>query len=745
MPQNAIASHPNKIRMLNKKMNHSNTAIMKRNAIIIFSFFLCFIFYSCSKEEIEQEENNAPIISTGKVVTEKTIGMEGGSLKAENFEVTIPVRTFSAPVKVSITKISDNGFGSNALTDAYLINNIPSNATGKLKLSLKIPSTTGNVTLMLISNPFSPSNYGEIISSVPINFEKNGDVAQIEVTLNDLTQSRGFTRSENDESSYFSLGLQAVTGRTSLVTDGEHFKISYPVIMDEEATNLGDYLEEALEKITLSPLNMSTRGRTSWPIDVTIRKLKSNQDGFFEPSILGNNYASLTFNQDKIDDVTQMRATAIHELMHLVQSLYDSRNRYSKAKFESPTLWLDEAVAVWCEGLMMTEASYVPSVRHGHEMAPFEGNFVNRPEDPQNFGYGMSAMIKYITGQYGNACISSIYDKVQNGSKAIDAVKEGLNKLYWEWYGQFIAKYTEGKIYSDMGLQMILGNDPPVVSYDTKSDTLKTVSANYQPLQTRFYKLQINGDNLEDNSKLSIKTKDPNFEYFALYKYKGSEFSLIAQGSTISFEGIKKVLTDGYQCLLTVTNTQYSYSSTAARDIDVQIMLQHQLYKHFWFFVIPYCKVEDSSNSTEVYSVFSWTVANNSELVAKNNVYSSSWTYSEKDNYYDVNISHTGTFSATLNEDKTINFKYDEVIKQIIDENHIATTTVKIEGKNIPLASTTDKDVTWFASPCYGYITNFSYKQEYIQNGKTNIITYTGSYPYSGPENTSVGLVLKRE
>lgn len=720
---------------------------MKRNVIIIFSFFLCFIYYSCSKEEIEQEgEDNPTIISTGKVISEKTIGIEGGNLQAEGFEVTVPAQTFSAPTKVSITKISDNGFGSNALTDAYLINNIPSNATGKLKLSLKIPSPTDNVTLMLISNPFSSSNYGEIISSVPINFEKNGDVAQIEVTLNDLTQSRGFTRSENDESSYFSLGLQAVSGYTSLVSDEEHFKVSYPVIMDEEATDLGDYLEEALEKITQSPLNMSTQERTSWPIDVTIRKLGNNQYGFFEPSIWGNNYASLIFNQDKMNDDTQIRATAIHELMHLVQSLYDPRNRYSKAKCESPILWLDEAVAVWSEGLMISESSYISLARHGHELAPFEGNFVNRPEDPQNFGYGMSAMIKYITEQYGFTRIALIYDKIKNGSKAIDAVKEGLNKLYWEWYGQFIAKYTEGKIYDDMGLNLILGNQPPVISYDTKSDTLKTVSANYQPLQTRFYKIQINGDNLEDNSKLLIKTKDPDFEYFSLYKYKGSEFSLIAQGSTISFEGIKKVLSDGYQCLLTVTNTQYSYSSTAARDIVVQIMLQHQLYKHFWFFVIPYCKVVDSSNPTEMYSVFSWTVANNAELVAKNNAYSSSWKYSRKDNYVNVDITYTGTFSATLNEDKTINFKYDEVIKEIIDENHTATTTVAIEGKNIPLANTTDKDATWFTLSCYGFITNFSYKQEYNQNGKTNIITYTGPYPYSGPEeDTSVGLVLKRE
>lgn len=721
---------------------------MKRNVIIIFSFFLCFIYYSCSKEEIEQEgEDNPTIISTGKVISEKTIGIEGGNLQAEGFEVTVPAQTFSAPTKVSITKINDNGFGSNALTDAYLINNIPSDATGKLKLSLKIPSTTGNVTLMFTSNPFAPSDYGEIISSVPINFEKNGDVAQVEVMLTDLTQSQGFSRSGDKESSYFSLGLQAVTGYTSLVSDGEHFKISYPVIMDEEATNLGDYLEEALEKITQLPLNMSTQGRSSWPIDVTIKKLGSNQYGFFEPSILGNNYASLIFNKDKIDDVTQMRATTIHELMHLVQSLYDPRNRYSKAKFESPTLWLDEAVAVWCEGLMIPESSYISPVRNGNEMAPFKGNFVNKPDDPQNFGYGMSAMIKYITEQYGFTRIALIYDKIKNGSKAIDAVKEGLNKLYWEWYGQFIAKYTEGKIYDDMGLNLILGNQPPVVSYDTKSDTLKTVSANYQPLQTRFYKIQINGDNLEDNSKLLIKTKDPDFEYFSLYKYKGSEFSLIAQGSTISFEGIKKVLSDGYQCLLTVTNTQYSYSSTAARDIVVQIMLQHQLYKHFWFFVIPYCKVVDSSNPTEMYSFFSWTVANNAELVAKNNVYSSSWKYSRKDNYSDENFTYTGTFSATLNEDKTINFKYDEVIKEIIDENHTATTTVAIEGKNIPLANTTDKDATWFALSCYGFITNFSYKQEYNQNGKTNIITYTGPYPYSGPEEdtSSVGLVLKRE
>lgn len=91
---------------------------MKRNVIIIFSFFLCFIYYSCSKEEIEQEgEDNPTIISTGKVISEKTIGIEGGNLQAEGFEVTVPAQTFSAPTKVSITKINDNGFSSNALTE----------------------------------------------------------------------------------------------------------------------------------------------------------------------------------------------------------------------------------------------------------------------------------------------------------------------------------------------------------------------------------------------------------------------------------------------------------------------------------------------------------------------------------------------------------------------------------------------------------------------------------------------------
>lgn len=218
-----------------------------------------------------------------------------------------------------------------------------------------------------------------------------------------------------------------------------------------------------------------------------------------------------------MNDEVNLKATATHELMHFFQSLYDPRNRFSKAKFESPTWWLDEATAVWSEELTASQgASFISAARLGNELQPYTGNLGVKPTDPQSFGYRMSVMIKYIVKNYGGSYMRSIYEKVATGSKPADAMREALGKFYWEWYGLFMANYTSGTLSSDLTLSVILGSKPQIYKFENKTDTVKSISLAFNQLETKLFKVQIDENALDDESSLGVSSNYPGYEYFAI-------------------------------------------------------------------------------------------------------------------------------------------------------------------------------------------------------------------------------------
>lgn len=677
-----------------------------------------FLLVSCGKDDNQGPEP----ISTGDVIAKKTIGSEGGTLEGGNLVVAIPAQMFSAPVELTLSKLKAEAFGNQATGDIVFINKIPASASGVLTISIDMPGTTENL-LMMSETPWTSSLGGENLSFHPVDYTMNDGKATVSISLG------GYKSGNNleEETSSFSLGLVAVSGYSSITSTGNHFKIYYPAVYAEGAEKLADYLEASLSILTQVPYSLSVDKRTDWPVNVTICKLKSSVYGYFEASALGDNYASMLFNQEKLNDDANLKATAIHELMHFIQSLYDPRNRFSKAKLEAPTWWLDEAVAVWSEEITASvPSSFISAARKGNEHLPFEGNLGVRPEKPQHFGYGMSAMIRYLVKSEGPASIRNIYEKIAQGSKPADAIREGLGKFYWEWYGAFMAQYSAGEIYSDLTPQVILGGKPESIIFSSAKDTLKAVSEKFNPLQTKFYKIQLNAEVLDDESTLSVGSTNPGYEFYAIYKVKASAMEKISEGGNPTVQKVKDLLNQGYKLLLMVANTQYQSTSTENRTLDFRIQLNkeqaYQEYKSFSFTLVLMTKGSWSGNPTDsTLMQISQQINVNRWFVPLNNgtSYALSW-----DNVSFNGYVCSGSFTATINSDKTMNFEIQES-----KFNSTNTLTYSAKGYNIPIEYSGTDGKRWHAGSSYGYIKTYSASQS---SGGTNYWGYHGVYPGGG-------------
>ena len=608
--------------------------------LLIISLFIFQI--SCKKDKKEESEplNNKPNL-TGTIIVQKEIGSEGGMIQGENFVVVIPPQTFTQSVVLNISKTNASEFINYALNNVYFVNNLPSNINGTITLKLKINSINDtNIFVLLCEIPWAYSANGENISYRKIEYSLSDSFIVVNINLN-------LSRSSNSISEKFSLGLLAITGYTSIITEGNRFSILTPTSSLQQAQELGEYLMQAFNKLTSSPLNLSVEKRTRWPIDVTICKLGADVYGYFEPSVLGNNYGSLLFNVNKLNEIDELKATAIHELMHLIQSLYDPRNAFSKAKLESPTWWLDEAVAVWSEALMFdNEDTYISKARKGNELVPLEGNIGVRPKSPQSFGYGMSAMIKYLVNKHGYSVIKQIYEKIAENLKPAEAIKESIDKFYWEWYGDFIVQYIAGNIYSDINLIILLGSKPQEVNIQNITDTSKIVSSYYKPLQTKLFKLQIGQSFVQnllyENTGMEIISKNNNeFCYYAIFKYKTSEFQLIDFGVNPSVDQIKNLIEEGYRFLIVSVRNDYSYNNNDSKEMSFIIKFRKMLvFKSFLIDIHAYTLCPD--DNPPYYSVVTFRKNRNFEFKIQQNCVNLYW--------------EDGYFSGTINSDGSLNF-----------------------------------------------------------------------------------------
>ena len=503
----------------------------------------------------------------------QVISSAGGKLTTDDFSLTVPSGAFNSEAKLELyVSPTYDPFGNDGVSKTFRIEGLPDEYSKPLQVQIKYQGNLSGKSFIALGEdvfirslnttetaynlfPATASN-GYLVCELPVPEQEKRTYSLTNKTVQDA------------EPGYSRTTLQAVTGRGTYTSDKKHFEIIYPAFVANEVSDLADFLEEAYSEF--QGMGFSYAARTEWPISVTVKDLGPELYGCSACSAWGDNYGYMEFNADKMDDLPDMRITAGHEFFHLVQALYDPRNRFSKAKFASPHYWLDEATAVWSEEKFSNESNYCSPIRKGHEMAPFSGMQAGANENAQHYGYGMSAMIKYLVNRYGEDVLVDIYEEIHNGAHPIKAISSSTDP-FAVWWNTFLNDYVLGKVYTDVSSALWVGNVSGNFKISSASDTSKTFSATYPDLSAKLYTVTLGYPSTNSNAAIKFKVTG-EAAHVTVFKYKPGSIEYLGSATDeVPIYGVKKLTDDKWNLLVLVSDYRDVSPYTGTTNIGLEI------------------------------------------------------------------------------------------------------------------------------------------------------------------------------
>ena len=706
-------------------MKHSN---FRMQQVVASIFFVLFSLTSCKKGDTVPTPTTTQTGITNNIIAdvpEKTIDAKGGTLTLGTLVVDIPQNAISTSTKITLTKVTDKPFGTSQKSDIYYLNNLPDVIDQPIVLSLSGFTANDKITTYLAESTFVPSLNKEMINYRPVTNNFVNGKLQVSLEANTNNKSLDLKAGTNP----IALGILAVSGRSTYTSVQGHFRVTFLASVVNDAMDVAQYLEEAYSKFNTTPISMSYANRTVWPVEVSLSTLDNSMYGYMSTSVWGNNSAYMCFNDTKLADKAELRITVGHEFMHFVQNLYDSRNRFSKAKFASAQLWIDEATAVWAESMFTSTANYISTVRAGNEMSPYSALLQVADAGASTYGYGMSSMIKYLVSTSGNDIVKKIYEQIQLGQKPAEAIRLATAKSYYEWYGYFIDNCTRGQIYSDIPISGLVGNKADGITIATVSDSVKQYDAQYGQLQSRIYITNLTESAFTDGSSLNYLIKSPNTELITVYKFNSTTIEKIGQDlKYVTIPDIKNIAKAGFKIMTVVTNQKYDYTTNANQSISLIARVKAPI--PFRFFSLEFSGFNLNYTRTIVkdnapYSTDSgqdaypyWLQVLLVPCIQNGNVINANYN-----GIYD-NVAHKGTATFTLNADNSVSYTITDEMQDGLYPVGIDLRTTSASGK-VP-----------FSSP----INDKYYGLQYFTNksSSTAVQTYSWKRVYNSSPNVVV-------
>ncbi|MBN1293877.1 MAG: hypothetical protein JXB48_18695 [Candidatus Latescibacteria bacterium] len=652
----------------------------------ILILFLCCVplFFMCCSDSTGPGDTG-----DGEIVASDNIGAGGGILSSDKIELTVPVGAFDGNTSVALATAPEKAFEDDAVSETYIISGLPQSYSKEISVSLAFTGKLTGSSYIAVGVDTWVSSLGTTTTTYSLlPATLNGEKLTAELpAAGHVTAKAAMTSAEESSS----LTVTAVNGYTPHVTAGGHFKIEYGSRWTSLASvrELGKYLEEAYN--TVAGLGFSYAARTNWPVSVTVRSLDDAVYGFSTNSLWGDNYGYLEFNSKKMNDLDEMRTTAGHEFFHLVQSLYDPRNFYSKAKFSPLHLWLNEACAVWIEEKFTDQQNYISTARAGNNMTPFNGVVTGAAEDAGKHGYGLSAMIKYLVGEYGESCLTKIYDAVKNGSHPVSAVREGTAEPV-TWWPEFLQQYTRGELYN-VSIGELTANKSGMFQILYEADTLAIFTGQYPDLSGKLYVIRLENGEIDEDAKLSLSLEGGIGE-LTVFKYRLNPFGIVSLGSDteeVSVGGLRSLTEEGWHLIALVSNSRdiYPYTTTSTFTLTVRVKPSDEPdFKHL--FLSPELKGEFAFSYQEENQTYSFnpgfSTFTDSPGTMEGTTFTGTWNNQWEDGY--IKGTYLITFDATLQNILSI----EATCNSILDEGDLGTSysDLTFTAQNIPFSEIKD-------------------------------------------------------
>lgn len=258
-----------------------------------------------------------------------------------------------------------------------------------------------------------------------------------------------------------------------------------------------DALGSAIKK--LKGLGFSPSDRTT-PVYVYLKKLGSGTCGSYVPSAASLDWSFLEINLTYVTDATlraELERTVFHEYFHMVQSRYDPRFSFTKAKYNAPQLWFDEACSVWFEKYTPNGGGRTSSYMDNNAVALLEGHhmdcsglaFLNETQKVkvQDHGYGLSAMLEFLfshpdapSGTLGkpNPALVNVYNGLIGGTDIKDAFLANVPAVT-TWWDDMLLAFANNSI-GEPGISFVSRSSTRMTSFKvdeaSKSPAAKTIN-----------------------------------------------------------------------------------------------------------------------------------------------------------------------------------------------------------------------------------------------------------------------------
>jgi hypothetical protein len=523
--------------------------------------------YSNNQESSSSQSSVSSQISSSSssASAQESIGVNGGRIATKDSYVDIPSNTFTQEQDVRITVSKNTTFDSDKELEEYSLEGIPEDFSQAITIAVKQLDMQSNLLLLRTQTYAKSANVTEDRYSIVEGEVKDG---YITYTLEPSTSTENAPKRAVG---YFSAGWAALQGYKIFDTKKGHFRIRFPDAWLNEALDLEAHLEDAYSYYENIGFDLSRR--TSWPMTINIYAFSSKDtaSGYYiqsKPGAFSNNYGYINFNRTYIAEATTMKVTAVHEFFHFVQSLYYPSTL--GIKHGDASTWFDEATAVWSEEDFMN---------NGYTSALLPANLysvLDKFNNTQDYGYGMSALVKYMVKQTSKHTLVDIYSEYYNKAKDItNNVTANFTTTAILWWPRFIQSYIQGDVHQAVSpIEISTTHAKKAPELNMGLDYKDTVELS--DWQTKLYYFPFSktlSEKLDINMSLKIEgdTSDCTITAFNFDKQTNSLVKIGDRGTEVALENINKLYKKGSRgILIAITNAHIEAPFNTKKEIKFE-------------------------------------------------------------------------------------------------------------------------------------------------------------------------------
>lgn len=419
------------------------------------------VLLSCSKSSSVDEDG---FKNLGTV----TVSREGALIEEDALQVQIESETFLEDTQITISKSTeDRSLGDNQASDTYQLAGITSDFSKPITIRLKPDTELQGETYISVGVDAYVKSLNEYVESytyLETVVDEEGYVkAELKPTdgKNTIDNIVSWIKSKlltfsyagdpKPPNTYGPYKITVTTDKQTIISEGKFKLIADRDVSTEDMTAFMTVLEE--NYAYYNGLGLGPLIESDWPLEVIIRDLWYGNESGMAHMYPGMD-SWIVVNKAELSNVTEMKITMAHELLHIFQRGYG--NGY----------WLDEATATWVEIMASGNPKYVPQnytaygrynnyILDGPMQYHLSGPVAATEEivieavdgEVSSFtehGYAMLPIIEYMVDKHGSVVLSQLYSEIADGKSAMEAINsvEDMELWAYDYYKRLISGET---------------------------------------------------------------------------------------------------------------------------------------------------------------------------------------------------------------------------------------------------------------------------------------------------------------